>query len=62
MSIVGHHISFHVGHYNVISTLCEGSETLTEWKSKSVTYLPRDGLTRVIRLEMLAHLKSESWS
>ena len=26
----------HVGHHNVISTLFEGSETLTEWKSKKV--------------------------
>ena len=26
-----------VGHHNVISTLCEVSETLTEWKSESIT-------------------------
>ena len=27
---VSHHVSHHEGHHNVISTLCEGSETLTE--------------------------------
>ena len=40
---VGHHAHLHVGHLvshrNVVSTLCEVSETLTEWKSKSITYL-----------------------
>ena len=30
---VSHHVHLHVGHY-VISTLCEDSETLTEWKWK----------------------------
>ena len=44
---LGHHVHSHVGHHvshqNVISTLCEGSETLTEWKSESITYL-RTGL------------------
>ena len=37
---VGHHVRLHDGHrvchHNVISTLCEGSETLTEWKYESV--------------------------
>ena len=28
------------------STLCEVSETLTKWKSESMTYLPTYGLTR----------------
>ena len=44
---VGHLVYLHVGHHNVTSTLCEGSETLTEWKSKSVLYLRADGLTDV---------------
>ena len=39
---VGHqvhlHVGDHVGHHNVTSTLCEGSVTLTEWKSESITY------------------------
>ena len=39
---VGYHVHLHIGHhfdhYNVVSTLCEGSETLTEWKSESMTY------------------------
>ena len=38
---LGHHIHLHVGHHvgqsNVVLTLCEASETLTEWNSKSVT-------------------------
>ena len=36
-------VHLHVGHHNVVSTLFEGSETLTEWKSESV----KDGLTGV---------------
>ena len=39
---VGHHVHRHVGHHgghrNVVSTLYEVSETLTEWKSESVTF------------------------
>ena len=35
---VGRHVSHHVGHRNVVSTLCEVSETLTEWKSEIITY------------------------
>ena len=35
---VDHHVSHNVGHHDVILTLCEGSEMLTEWKSESVTY------------------------
>ena len=35
---VGHCVSQHVGHGNVFSTLCEVSETLTEWKSETMTY------------------------
>ena len=43
---VGHHVGhligrlvhLHVGHHNFDSTLCEVSETLTEWKSENVTY------------------------
>ena len=31
--------SFFVGHHNVVSTLCECSEALTEWKSESITDL-----------------------
>ena len=32
----------HGGHHNVISTLCEGSEVLTEWKTqKNVTGVQR---------------------
>ena len=27
-------------HNNAVSTLCEGSETLTEWKSNSINYFP----------------------
>ena len=42
---VCHLVHLHVGHHNVISTLCEGSETLTEWKSESITYGPTYGLT-----------------
>ena len=33
---VGHHFTHHIGHCNVVSTLCEVSETLTEWKSEKV--------------------------
>ena len=29
-------VSHHVGHHNVISMLCEGSDTLTEWTSESM--------------------------
>ena len=35
---VGHLVHLHVGHHNVVSTLSEGSETLTEWKSEIITY------------------------
>ena len=31
----GHDVQLHVGHHNVVSMLCEGSETLTEWKSEN---------------------------
>ena len=39
------HVSHHVGHlvylnvcqHNIILTLCEGIETLSEWKSESIT-------------------------
>ena len=34
---VGHHVHLHVGYHDVISSLCEVSETLTEWKYESVT-------------------------
>ena len=44
---VGHHVSHHVGHHNVVSMLCECSETLTEWKSESVTNGLTDGHTGV---------------
>ena len=36
---VGGHVHLHVGHHvhlHVVSTLCQGSETLTEWKSPKV--------------------------
>ena len=33
---VGHHVHLHVSHHRVVSTLCEGLETLTEWKSEKV--------------------------
>ena len=39
---VGYHVSHQVGHHNVICALCEDSETLTEWKSKSITDLRRN--------------------
>ena len=42
--LVGHLVHLHL---NVIPTLCEFSEMLTEWQSKSITNLPTDGLTRV---------------
>ena len=35
---VGNHVTYHVGHRNVVATLCEVAETLTEWKSESITY------------------------
>ena len=38
--LIGYHVHLHVGrhvsHRNVVSMFCEGSETLTEWKSESV--------------------------
>ena len=34
---VGHLVHLHGGYHNVISKLCEGSETLTESKSESIT-------------------------
>ena len=37
---VGYLVHLQVGHHNVISTLCEGSETLLEWKSESITDQP----------------------
>ena len=45
--MVGHHVQLHVGHpvhlhvdhHDVISMLCEGSETLLEWKSESIARL-----------------------
>ena len=55
---VGHHVHLHIhdhvshlhgqlvdprGHHNVILTLCEGSETLTEWKSEGITDRLTDG-------------------
>ena len=41
------HVGHHVDHHNVVSTLCEDSETLTECKSESITYAygRTDGLT-----------------
>ena len=50
---VGYHVHLHVGNHNVVSTLCEGSERLTEWKSESMTYRRTNELV----LEMLLHLK-----
>ena len=44
---VGHHVHLNVGHHNIVSTLCGGSETLTEWKSKSIT----EGPTYFIRTD-----------
>ena len=35
---VGRFVSLH----NVASTLCDGSETQTEWKFKSISYLRTD--------------------
>ena len=40
-------LSHHVGHHRVISRLCEGSETVTEWKSKIITAGPTYGLTGI---------------
>ena len=34
----GHLVHLHVGHCNIASTICEVSEMLTEWKSKTITY------------------------
>ena len=43
---VGCHVSHRGGHRNVVSTLCEASETVTEWKSETLTFfLPMDGRT-----------------
>ena len=42
---VGHHVQLHVGHHDIISMLCEGSETLLEWKSESTTDGPTNGHT-----------------
>ena len=39
---VGHHFSHHARHHNVVSTLCEVSEALTEWKFESITDLRTD--------------------
>ena len=36
-----------LSHHNVVSALCEGSETLTECKSESVMDKPTNGLTGV---------------
>ena len=40
-------VHLHVGHHNIVSSLCEGLETLTEWKSESITGLPTYGRTGV---------------
>ena len=40
---VGHLVYYNVGHRDVISMLCEGSETLLEWKYESIM----DGLIGV---------------
>ena len=50
---IGWHGVGHVGHHIVVSMLCEGSETLTEWKSESGHM--KDWLGKV--LETLACLK-----
>ena len=43
---INQHDGQHVGHHNVISTLCEDSERLLEWKSESITNgLTDDGCT-----------------
>ena len=39
---VGCHVSYHGGHRNVVLTLCEVSETLTEITKVSPTYLRTD--------------------
>ena len=31
-------VSHHVDHHNIVSTICEGSESLVEWKSQSIPY------------------------
>ena len=45
---VGHlvhlHVGHHIGHQNVVSTLCEGSETLIEWKSETLMDGRTDGV------------------
>ena len=52
--LVGHLVHLHVGYHDVVSTLCEISGTLTEWKSESVmddrqrTDGQTDGRTRVL--------------
>ena len=40
-------VHLHVGHHNIVSSLGEGLETLTEWKSESITDLPTYGRTGV---------------
>ena len=40
---IGHHVLHHVSNHNAVSTLCEVSETLTEWKSGSMPNLRTDG-------------------
>ena len=46
---VGHHVSHLVGHHfshrNVVTTLCDVSGTLAEWKSESMIYGLADGQT-----------------
>ena len=49
----------HVGHHNVVLTLCEGSETLTEWKYESMTNSrTTEGLTGVDARDAFASKKS----
>ena len=52
----------HVGHRNVSSALCEVSETLTEWKSESISYLRTEGLARVGARDTCLELLSFLWS
>ena len=39
---IGHQVHPHGGHRNVILTLCEVSETMTEWKSETLDDLRTD--------------------